>query len=194
MFSQFEKDKIKIINKDGVVYENLKAGVQPKMILFSNASIPVELGDIILRELPSGIEEKFIVTDPGFFAGVAGVKAHYQIKYKREDLLSKEKPEPNTVTYNVTGQNSRVNINSQDYSNNQINNAPEELFGLMKDIISREITDEKEKNDLIALTNKMQSNHGTPDFIVSYKEFMATAANHMSVLAPILPALAGLLA
>ncbi|PCJ50486.1 MAG: hypothetical protein COA74_01515 [Gammaproteobacteria bacterium] len=194
MFSQFEKDKIKIINKAGVVYDNLKAGVQPKMILFSNASIPVEVGDTILRELPSGIEESFIVTDPGYFAGVAGFKAHYQIKYKREDSLSKEKPEPSTVIYNVSGQNSRVNINSQDYSNNQINNSPEELFALMKEIISKEITDKKDKNDLIALTNKMQSDCGTPNFIQSYKDFMATAANHMSILAPILPALAGLLA
>jgi len=39
----------------------------------------------------------------------------------------------------------------------------------------------------------MEAQQGTPSFIDCYKDFMSNAANHMTVLAPILPALAGFL-
>jgi len=84
MFRQFEKDKIKIIKKTGEEIENIQAGVQSKMILLSDVSVPVEVGDIICRELPSGIQERFLVTDPGYTSGAGPIKPHYQIKYERE--------------------------------------------------------------------------------------------------------------
>lgn len=193
MFRQFENDTIKIIKKDGETIEGVRAGVQSKMILLSDVSIPIETGDVISRELPSGVEERFIVTDPGYSAGAGPIKPHYQIKYKTENSIAETGSRSNTVIYNVSGQNSRVNVNSQDNSINQINNAPSELFDAIRDILSKEVKDETERNALIELANKMETNQGTPSFIKSYKEFMATAANHVSVLAPSLPALAGLL-
>ena len=39
----------------------------------------------------------------------------------------------------------------------------------------------------------MERNQGTDDFTRAYKDFLATAADHISILAPVLPALASLL-
>jgi len=41
--------------------------------------------------------------------------------------------------------------------------------------------------------DKLEQAQGTPGFLASYQAFMTAAANHMTVLAPFLPALAHLL-
>lgn len=194
MFSQFQKDRIKIIKKNGEIYNDIPAGVQTNTIFMNDVSIPIEIGDTICRSLPSGIEERFLVTNPGYSAGLASIKPHYQIKYKREDAIHESENSPNTVIYNVSGPNSRVNIHSQDYSTNHMNSAPNEIFDGIRTIITKEIKEETERRVLMELANKMQSEHGSPSFINTYKDFMSTAANHIGVFSPLLPALAGLLA
>ena len=192
MLSQFETDTIKILRSNGEVIENIKAGIQAKMILVSNTKVPIQSGDTITRELPSGIEERFLVVDLGYSAGMGGIKAHYQIKYEKEGMAKKEIA-PSTIIYNVTGENSRVNVNSNDNSTNQVNNAPEELFETIREVLSKEIKSADEREKLIHLTNQLESAQGTTSFIEKYKNFMSSASDHMSVLSPFLPALASLL-
>jgi len=192
MFSQFETDTIKVLRSNGEIIDNIKAGVQAKIIFISNAKIPIQSGDVITRELPSGIEERFIVIDPGYSAGMGAIKPHYQVKYEREDM-QKEKVAPSTIIYNVSGENSRVNVNSHDHSINQVNNAPKELFETIREVLSKEIKSTEEKDNLIDLANQLENAQGTTSFIDKYKNFMSSASDHMGVLSPLLPALAALL-
>lgn len=46
---------------------------------------------------------------------------------------------------------------------------------------------------LLGVVKEMQDSHGTDGFVGAYQRFMSVAANHMTVIAPFLPALAGLL-
>ncbi len=110
-------EKVTVERRDNSRHENVRALVTGGMILIPDAKIPIKPDDAILRQLPSGIVERLVVTEPGFYATVHGIPAHYQIKYRREG----QKP-PGTAGYHIhlNGDNSRVNINSIDNSANTI--------------------------------------------------------------------------
>lgn len=79
----FLTDTITLRKSNGAIHENIRAGVQPDHIFITDVSIPIEPGDEIVRCLPSGVEEIYVVTEPGYQARFAGIAAHYQIKYRR---------------------------------------------------------------------------------------------------------------
>lgn len=108
-------EKVTVERADGVRYENVNALVTRKMILIPDSKIPIAVNDAILRRLPSGLIERMVVTDPGFYSTIHDISAHYQVKYKLEG----QKP-ANTPGYQIhlSGANARVNINSTDNSTN----------------------------------------------------------------------------
>lgn len=110
-------EKVTVERRDGSRYENVPALVSKGMILIPDAKIPIEPNDAILRELPSGIVERLVVTEPGFYAANHGIAAHYQVKYRREGQKPAGSP---GYHIHLSGDNSRVNINSIDNSTNTI--------------------------------------------------------------------------
>lgn len=191
-FKNFLTDKVILVKKDGKIYENVDAGVQPQMILIVDASLPVESGDKIKRRLPSGVEEIFIITDPGFRQAFQSIPAHYQIKYERE---GKAKPtvDRGNVTYNISGPHSRVNVNSLDQSINIGDNHVATTLDQLRDILNDQVADAEERSRLLAKVDELQQAQGTEKFTETYKEFMLMAANHMTVIAPLVPALTALM-
>ena len=121
------KDVVTIEHADGTRHENVKALVTPNIVMVPDAKIPISPDDIILRELPSGLVERMVVTDPAFNQGLGPIRPHYQARYKREG----EKPAgtPGYVIH-VTGPNSRVNINSVDQSQNAVRIEQQDLGDL----------------------------------------------------------------
>ncbi len=55
------------------------------------------------------------------------------------------------------------------------------------------MADAEERTRLLAKIDELERAQGTADFGQAYKKFMAVAANHMTVLAPVMAALAALL-
>jgi hypothetical protein len=109
-------ETIKIERRDGSRYEEVPARVADGVVIVPSKDIPVGVGDLILRELPSKIVERLVVTDPGF-TNSHGIIGHYRVKYRHESQKPAEPSGPNITIY---GPNSRVNLNSID---NSINNA-----------------------------------------------------------------------
>lgn len=101
-----------------------------------------------------------------------------------------------TVTYNISGNNARVNINSTDYSINIASETSPELFSQMIDALQLSGADVAQAK-LEASIEEMRSNYGTPGFSQSYTAFMSVLADHItvfgSIIAPFLPALSKLL-
>jgi hypothetical protein len=91
------------------------------------------------------------------------------------------------ITYNLHGNNPRININSQDYSINIANSKI--VFDEIRKTIESEIQDENLKRDLQNKVAEMEQSVGKNTFLPKYSEFVALAANHVTVFAPLLPAL-----
>jgi len=190
ILSRFLTDVIVLEKTDGRFFDSIKAGVQPKVILVADVTLPIEEKDKIIRLLPSGVKEIFVVTDPGYQAGIGGIKPHYQIKYRRESEIDK-KVAPQNITYNVSGPNARINIGSTDSSTNISNS--EKLFTEIRELLTARIADQDERTSLLSKVDELEASQGTKGYVSKYQQFMAQAANHMTVLAPILPALANLI-
>jgi hypothetical protein len=55
------------------------------------------------------------------------------------------------------------------------------------------VDNEGDRANLIAGVEAMEKAHKTPDFVTRYSNFIALAANHMTIIAPFIPALTALL-
>jgi hypothetical protein len=108
-----------------------------------------------------------------------------------EEAIERKMRQP--VVYNVTGPNARLNFGSVDSSTNVVNVAPAELFTQLRLTIEEKVQAEQERDELLARLADLQSAQGTPTYLDRYQGFIAAAANHMTILAPFLPALTQLM-
>ena len=120
MFSMMAKDTINIIKNNGDKFENIKSTVTPSEIIIKS-DILIETGDLIQRKMSNGGFETYQVIDPCFYEAHFSIPAHYQIKYKKLGI-PEAKQAIQQITYNITGNNARINQNSVDNSTNTINN------------------------------------------------------------------------
>lgn len=77
------RDKVRLIKSDGSRTEGIQASVQRDMIFTDDASLAIVEGDIFERDLPSGVTERYEVTDAGYYEGIGGIEAHYQSKVRK---------------------------------------------------------------------------------------------------------------
>ena len=196
IFQSLKNDRVTLVKKDGQRFENLTASVQAGLILTDNPKIPIEDGDRFERQLPSGIVDVFTVLDSGFQQGFHGIPAHYQSKVRKNTAESPPSPRPAAgpqVVNNLIGPNTRVNIQSSDSSTNVVSVESAVLFDNLREAIQKSSLDSTVARQLIQNVNAMQPAVGTKTFGERYKEFIAVAADHMTLVAPFLPALRQLL-
>jgi hypothetical protein len=109
-FSDLMGDKVNLLKKDGNKFENIQASVQRnKIFTDANPKIPVEDGDVFERILPSGVIEKYLIIDAGYYSGFGGISANYQSQVQKQSVFQNQK-ENSKIVYNVSGNNASVNI------------------------------------------------------------------------------------
>jgi hypothetical protein len=117
-------EKVTVERSDGARYENVNALVTRNMILIPDSNVPIAINDTILRQLPSGLVEKMLVTDPGFYSAINGIPGHYQVKYSLAGQKSAGTP---GYQIHLSGDNARVNVSSTD---NSVNTVVHQAFDL----------------------------------------------------------------
>lgn len=125
------KDKVTLVKKNGTILaEDIAAAVTPGQITTFVTKFPIEVEDHLLRQLPNGLVEDFVVTDPGYHSGLAGaIPPTYQVKVRRSGVPVAS---PQTIIANFFGQNSRMNVNSTDNSVNIVSGlSSEQLTGFI---------------------------------------------------------------
>jgi hypothetical protein len=125
------KDKVTLVKKDGTVLRSdIPAGVGAGQITTFITDLPIEVGDHFLRQLPNGLVEDYIVSDPIYYSGAAGaLPPHYEVKVRRTDAPVAA---PHTIIANFHGPNSRMNVNSTDNSVNIVSGiSSEQLTGFI---------------------------------------------------------------
>jgi hypothetical protein len=192
IFQGLMTDRVTLVKKDGQRFDNLRASVQSGKIFTDDPKIQIEEGDQFERRIESGVVEAFTVTDAGFQQGLPGIPSHYQSKVRKNSAIPRPAAAPQVV-YNLIGQNTRVNIQSSDSSTNVVSVESSVLFENLRQAVQQSSLDSVVAQRLVENVNAMQSSAGTKTFGERYKEFIAVAADHMTLIAPFLPALTQLL-
>ncbi|OOR59994.1 hypothetical protein BGP34_04095 [Bacillus mycoides] len=65
MFTTFPTQEVSLLKQNGQCIDDIEAHIQSKVIFIEDISIPIEEGDKILRVLPNGLSETYLVLDRG---------------------------------------------------------------------------------------------------------------------------------
>jgi hypothetical protein len=185
------RDKVTIIKATGNKLENVTAEVQARKIFFDDGLLPIEEGDRVERILPNGLVEVYEVTERGYFD-----RPHPHGSYQstvRKITASTTRTNVTTVIYNISGSNTRLNINSTDTSTNVVNVGTDQLFDRLRDEIIRQVANDDARDALLERVRELNEAVGTQTFAQKYQQLLSIAADHMTVLLPFLPALTQLL-
>lgn len=107
-------------------------------------------------------------------------------------MISEEESQAGPLTIHVSGQNARLNVGSVDNSSNVITSSQTTVFDDARSAIAERL-DGEAKVALLAKLDELQRAANTPSYAARYKEFMQTAADHVTVLGPVVAALAAFL-
>ncbi|HTS41477.1 MAG TPA: hypothetical protein VMH84_13170 [Xanthobacteraceae bacterium] len=189
MFKNFPQSELSIVAADGTIRHKVKGIIDSKLATIPDPNVVIHTGDEIRRILPNGTEEVFEVLDPVFYQKMHGVPAHFQVKIRRKGEFPKGTG--GNFTIHISGPNARVNISSTDNSHNIVANRS--VFGDLKTAIEKSVPVEEHGKLLTAIERMERGVGNRPALLQAYQDFMSSAANHMTVIAPFLPALTKLL-
>ena len=193
MFSQFLQDQVTIIHKDGTKHEGIRATVQRGKVLTDDVSVPILTGETLERLLPSGQRDIFSITDVHLTKGMGGIPDFYEIFVEREGARQSS---PNQAGVNIHVSDSpqaRVNLNSVDSSRNTITVEVVDIFSQTRELIAASVPEGDVRDRLLSEVDEMETSQRNGDFKTAYKNFVASAADHMTLLVPVIPGLASLL-
>jgi hypothetical protein len=91
-FNAVLNDVLTLQKSDGRAFEKIKAHVSPKGILIMDVQLPIEVGDKLIRTLPNGLRDEFIVDDPGYREALGGIPAHFVVQARRAAPIDSLKP------------------------------------------------------------------------------------------------------
>jgi len=192
VFEAFMNEEATLRKKTGETYK-FKAMIQPTKIFTENERLPVEEGDAVERTLPNGMTERYIVLERGFKAGIGGIANHYQMKVRKDVLQASKSARSPMHIYNLTGAHARVNIQSEDNSINISSVTNEELFSEIANAIKEHVANEVQRLEMLEKLSALEQATDKPTMGERYREFIACAADYMTLLTPFLPALTALL-
>jgi hypothetical protein len=139
--------------------------------------------------MPGGTEQLY----RQLLAQAVGVNAAFvKTQIDRRRLMPKRTEGPITI-YNVQGDNARWNLNSTDQSANIVTKSSTEFFTTLRERIEAGVRDEIERKKILEAVAVLEDSNGKASFAQRYTDFMAVAANHMTLLAPFIPALTEML-
>lgn len=112
------EDRVTLVKKTGrVERENIPSLVTKGQIQIHDTSFPIEIDDHLLRVLPNGLVEDYVVHDPVLHSGLG--QKFYTVHVRRSSTLAAQQTATvQQITNNFHGANSRVNISSTDNSIN----------------------------------------------------------------------------
>jgi hypothetical protein len=97
-----------------------------------------------------------------------------------------------TQNFHLHGPNSRINMNSTDNSVNVASMSNDKMFLQMREA-AKSISDDAERAKVLSRLEDLESTRGSSGFLSAYQTFMSVIADHMTVFAPFIPALAQML-
>ncbi len=157
--SEVMTDTVVILKKNGEEISGVKASVQTEKTFIDRSDILIESGDLIQRKMSNGGEETYEVIDPGFYEAFGdAMPAHYQISHKKLGF-PEAKTAVQSITYNVTGSNARINNQSTDNSINivHVSESVSEHIEMLRSEVNRLVNEETEKQECLEIVDAIES-------------------------------------
>lgn len=99
-FEEIMNDRVTLVKKDGsVAKDEIQCLVTKGQIQIYDPTLPIEVGDHLLRKLPNGLVEDYVVEYPQLHSGLGSISAFYIIEVKRTDTPASQ---PSTVIQSIT--------------------------------------------------------------------------------------------
>ncbi len=119
-------DKVSLVKIDGTVFRSqIPAHVSNGTIVILMSDLPIEPGDHLLRALPNGLVDDYVVEDSGYQSKAGGLPGHFQVKVRKSSVPATSSGQTiQHITNNFNGANARQNVNSVDNSVNIIVELP----------------------------------------------------------------------
>lgn len=190
-FQNLMNDKVDVLKKDGTKVVGLKASVQRNRIYMAADKILVEPGDLIQRHMSNGAEETYRVIDPGFYERLGGIPPNYQMEVAKLGI-PEAKQAVQSITYNIAGNNARVNQNSIDNSTNivQIDTRITEHIASLRDAIDELQLPAEQKTSSHEIINNVEAQFksGAPkkSVVTALLNALPHVANVVAIVAAIL--------
>lgn len=150
--------------------------------------VDIRVGDWVIGTVTNNVLYIQDITAHSVHGEVYQQKCFYLTKVEYEEREVLRRP-TQSIVYNLNGANTRVNNHSTDQSINVVNASNHEVFDEIKKILRENIDNQDELRELRLLVNNMESTQNTSAFTQSYQKFITSAANHMTILSPFIPAL-----
>lgn len=188
-FDDFMTDDISVRKQNGDLLEGLKASVQRDKIFLDRSDVLIEPRDLIERRASNGAVETFEVIDPGFHEAFHGIEAHYQMSVRKLGL-PEAKQRIESIIYNITGHNARINNHSVDKSTNIISigaDFREYIDGLRQ--VVQSLTDAKQKQDALEIVNAVEAQLASPKPSKTVVSTLLNALPHVASIATLASAI-----
>lgn len=135
-FDKLMRDTITVVKRNGGArFEGIKAAVQSEEISILQSDPFIEPNDLILRSMSNGGEETFVVLDPGFHEGLGPIPAGYRARVRKMGVPEAQSA-VQSIIYNVSGSNARINNHSVDNSTNLVQDNSGEVAQLLAELRS----------------------------------------------------------
>jgi len=133
-----------------------------------------------------------------FYAGlveqhVTMTAASIRTEIDRRRFMGKKTEQTPQIVYHVYGNQPRWNTNSTDNSVNIVNVSTELVFANLRQQIAERVPAGEEQADILQRLAALEQEHDKASGWKRYSDFIASAANHMAIVAPFVPALTELL-
>jgi hypothetical protein len=130
------RDTITVVKRNGGArFEGIKASVQSEQISILQSEPFIEPNDLIVRSMSNGGEETFEVLDPGFHEGLGSIPAGYHARVRKLGV-PEARSAAQSITYNVSGSNVRINNHSVDNSTNVVQDTSGDVTRLLAELRS----------------------------------------------------------
>lgn len=186
--SLIQPDQIDVVSPEGQVRSRVPGYYDGEGFVIDEMSVDVRPGDEIRRGLPSGQEEAFVVADPKYF-GSGPFGPHYQIKVSRRGQFPRHAG--GNYALSVSGPNARINIHSTDNSTNIANS--NNVFSEVRSALEAAGLPPEKLVEVDTRLAEMTAAKDKGTFAKAYQSFIGSVADHITVVAPFLPAITDVL-
>ena len=185
ILDEIANDEIIIKKENGETFSCNKSSIQKNKAFIYCGEKPLEEYDIIIHKIQENFEKEYVVTNACYYKIP---EPHYQADIEPKSVFDKKQNETSIKDITISGDNSKVNINSIDNSVNLYHIPFDKIYEKLN-----EIEDETIKNNSIECLRELEKSKDSETYKNNYVKFISVLSDYVSVITPFLSLLTQIL-